>query len=95
MFKPRDLPLASRTEQQTFQSQVDPAGPENTGNSSTWAGSAARSLRLQGQTGQIIAGASADLIVLDQPLEGLSPEALAETRPSATVFEGQIVHGGL
>ena len=56
---------------------------------------AARSLRLQGQTGQIIAGASADLIVLDQPLEGLSPEALAETRPSATVFEGQIVHGGL
>lgn len=56
---------------------------------------AARALGLAGQTGQITPGASADLIVLERPLDGLSPEEIATTRPLATLFEGRTVWGEL
>lgn len=54
---------------------------------------AARALGLQGQTGQISPGASADLIVLDQPLNQLAPQEIAHCKPTATLFEGKLVHG--
>lgn len=56
---------------------------------------AARALGLEGQTGQITPGASADLIVLARPLDQLSPEDIAGTRPEATLFEGRLVHGAV
>ncbi|NEY91656.1 amidohydrolase [Tabrizicola oligotrophica] len=56
---------------------------------------AARALGLEGQTGQITPGASADLIVLARPLDRLSPEDIAGTRPEATLFEGRLVHGAV
>lgn len=55
---------------------------------------AARALRLEGQTGVLAVGASADLIVLARPLESLPAAEIAATRPDATLFEGRLVHGG-
>jgi predicted amidohydrolase YtcJ len=40
-------------------------------------------------------GALADLIVLERPLDGLSPEEIAQVRPEATLFGGQLVYGAL
>jgi predicted amidohydrolase YtcJ len=37
----------------------------------------------------------ADLIVLDRPLDGLSPEQIARVRPEATLFGGEVVYGAL
>lgn len=54
---------------------------------------AARALRLGQTTGRLAAGASADLIVLDHPLETLSPAQIGATRPRATLFEGHVVFG--
>ena len=54
---------------------------------------AARALGLHGVTGQFTPGASADLIVLDRPLDQLRPEEIAACKPMATLFEGQVVHG--
>lgn len=56
---------------------------------------AARALGMQGQTGIIAVGASADLIVLPHPLDTLSVEEIARTRPVATLFEGNVVSGAL
>ena len=56
---------------------------------------AARAMRLDGVTGRLAPGHSADLIVLDAAPEGLEPAALAALRPAATLFEGQVVHGAL
>lgn len=56
---------------------------------------AARALGLQGVTGQITPGASADLIVLERPLDQMRPEDIATCTPLATLFEGQIVHGDI
>ena len=56
---------------------------------------AARAMRLDGVTGQLAAGLSADLIVLDRAPETPEPAALAALRPVATLFEGRVVHGDL
>lgn len=56
---------------------------------------AARALRLDGVTGVLARGASADLIVLDHPLDGLSTAELGATRPGATLFAGEVVFGAL
>lgn len=56
---------------------------------------AARALGLQGMTGQIIPGASADLIVIDRPLDQMRPEEIATCTPLATLFEGKTVYGAL
>lgn len=55
----------------------------------------ARALGLAGRVGILAPGASADFIVLDKDPADLSPSEFAATRPSATIFEGRIVHGGL
>ncbi len=56
---------------------------------------AARALRLEGVTGALTPGASADLLVLERPLEALSAPEIGATRPLATLFEGEVVFGGL
>lgn len=55
----------------------------------------ARALRLEATTGQISPGFSADLAVLEAPLETLAPEEIATIAPLATLFEGRVVHGAL
>ena len=55
----------------------------------------ARAMGLEGQTGCLAVGALADLIVLERPLDGLSPEEIAQVRPEATLFGGQLVYGAL
>ncbi|QYZ69350.1 amidohydrolase [Neotabrizicola shimadae] len=55
----------------------------------------ARALGLEGLTGVIRAGASADMVVLDEGLDTMPPEEIAAIRPAATLFEGRVVHGGL
>lgn len=54
---------------------------------------AARALGLAGRMGRLVVGASADLIVLDHPLDSLSPPEIAAVRPSVTLFEGRVVSG--
>ncbi|MDX5356407.1 MAG: amidohydrolase [Rhodobacterales bacterium] len=56
---------------------------------------AARALRLDGVTGVLAAGASADLMLLDRPLDGLDAPDLGAIRPLATLFEGEMVFGAL
>jgi predicted amidohydrolase YtcJ len=53
----------------------------------------ARALGLEGQTGQIMVGASADMIVLERGLETLSVEEIAGVTPHATLFAGALVYG--
>lgn len=55
----------------------------------------ARALRLDGETGSLVAGKSADFVVVDRDLFETAPQQIAGTRVLATVFEGQIVHGEL
>lgn len=55
----------------------------------------ARALGLAGVAGQLTPGASADLIVLDRPLEQMKPEDIAACAPLATLFEGRTVHGDI
>jgi predicted amidohydrolase YtcJ len=55
----------------------------------------ARALGLDGRTGALVAGASADLIVLPQPLAQLDADAIAQITPLATLFAGKTVYGTL
>ncbi|MCB1395030.1 MAG: amidohydrolase [Rhodobacter sp.] len=48
-----------------------------------------------GQTGVLKSGASADLVVLERPLDSMTPEEIAAVTPAATLFEGRCVHGAL
>ena len=52
----------------------------------------AKAYRLEDVTGSIETGKSADLIVLNQNLFDIPPEAISETRPTLTMFEGQVVY---
>lgn len=55
----------------------------------------ARALRLEDRIGRLAPGFSADLVVLERPLEELTPEQIAAIVPVATLFEGQVVFGAL
>lgn len=55
----------------------------------------ARSLGLDGKTGALVPGASADLIVLPTDPADLDAPAVAAIRPLATLFEGRVVYGAL
>lgn len=55
----------------------------------------AKAMGLGHRTGALRAGLSADLLVLEKPLEDLPPEEIAAIDPVATVFEGREVYGGL
>jgi len=48
---------------------------------------------LEGKTGSIETGKLADLVVLDQNLFEISPQAISDTRAVLTLFEGKPVHG--
>ncbi|MFN3294972.1 MAG: amidohydrolase family protein [Gemmobacter sp.] len=56
---------------------------------------AARAMRLEGVTGQLAAGLWAEPIGQDRAPETTESAALAALRPSATLFEGRVVHGDL
>lgn len=53
----------------------------------------ARAVRLEGKTGRLSAGLSADLIILDRDICRIIPESIASTQVLATLFEGKVVHG--
>ncbi|WP_076858370.1 amidohydrolase [Bradyrhizobium mercantei] len=55
----------------------------------------ARALRIDDRAGSLSPGKSADMIVLDRNLFEIAPEAIAETKVLATLFEGRCVHGTL
>lgn len=56
---------------------------------------AARALGMEGQTGVLAVGASADLIVLPRALDGSSAAEIGQMRPDVTLFEGVVAHGAL
>ncbi|MFN3292729.1 MAG: amidohydrolase family protein [Gemmobacter sp.] len=59
------------------------------------AANAARAMRRESMTVRLAAGLSADPVVLDRAPETPERAALAALRPSATLFEGRVVHGDL
>ena len=52
----------------------------------------AEALDLTGESGQIKAGMSADMIVLDRNLFDIPPEQIGDTQVRLTIFEGRIVY---
>ncbi len=54
--------------------------------------SAALAAGLDGETGSLRVGRSADLVVLDTHLAEVPPERISEAKVDLTVFEGRIVH---
>jgi predicted amidohydrolase YtcJ len=53
----------------------------------------ARAMRIDGETGSLTPGKSADLIILDRDLTEIAPENIVDTRVTATFFEGRRVYG--
>jgi predicted amidohydrolase YtcJ len=53
----------------------------------------AKAMRIDGDTGSLTPGKSADLIILDRDLTAIQPEDIAATRVTATFFEGRCVYG--
>jgi predicted amidohydrolase YtcJ len=53
----------------------------------------ARAMRIEGETGSLTPGKSADMIVLDRDLTAIPPEDIVSTQVVATVFEGRCVYG--
>ena len=51
----------------------------------------AQSLRMEAETGSLSAGKWTDFIVLDQPLETLSPSEIGAVEVRQTVWKGQNV----
>lgn len=47
---------------------------------------------LEGEIGEIVTGASADLVVLDTDLFAVPPERISDARVEMTVFEGKVVY---
>lgn len=52
---------------------------------------AAKSLGIDGFTGSIAVGKSADLVVVEEDIRQLSPEAIAESAVTLTMTQGEIV----
>ncbi|MFV0382764.1 amidohydrolase [Paracoccus sp. (in: a-proteobacteria)] len=55
----------------------------------------ARTMNLQDRIGRLKPGFSADMVVLERPLEDMTPEEIGAITPDATLFEGRVVHGAL
>jgi hypothetical protein len=53
----------------------------------------ARLMKLDGETGSIEVGKSADLVVLDRDLFAIAPEDVAKANVVLTLFEGEPVFG--
>ena len=53
----------------------------------------ARAMRIDGETGSLTPGKSADIIVLDRDLTAIAPEEIVSTQVAATFFEGRCVYG--
>ena len=53
----------------------------------------ARLMNLEGETGSIAVGRSADLVVLDRDLFAIAPEEIAKAKVVLTLFEGRPVFG--
>ncbi|QIB66773.1 amidohydrolase [Kineobactrum salinum] len=54
--------------------------------------SGARALRLEGQTGMIRGGQSADFVVLEESLFDIPVDAISDTEVMQTVFQGRVVY---
>jgi predicted amidohydrolase YtcJ len=55
----------------------------------------AKQLRIDDRAGSIEVGKSADLVVLDRDLFSAPPSDISDIRPTAVLFEGEVVSGAL
>jgi predicted amidohydrolase YtcJ len=53
----------------------------------------AKAMRIEGETGSLTPGKSADVIILDRDLTAIAPEDIVSTHVVATFFEGRCVYG--
>lgn len=101
-----DWPVSSMSPFAAMQVAVTRSDPEEPGGAQLGVGEAvdvatmiaaytiggALLMQLEAETGSIEVGKSADLVVLDQDLLAIAPDAIAKTKVLITLFEGELVY---